>query len=223
MSLLITSSKQSRGGSSQTIDIGIEKPYNYINNFLNSVKIPPGSEIAVESVKINRDPLIQTKDKLLMGWFGKRFHQTSGSSVSETSEYVIPSLVMEAETKARAPTEYADLLKESFNDMYSYHPEFNVNKTAVSVSYSTSGTFTGFEVSMETCSQAAVTRVPDSLMVIDPNGYDERVGGDPDFKKQPILFGALGANSSNTKIRYNDTNGSITAISNEAKGAIFIK
>ena len=221
MSLLITSSKQSRGGSSQTIDIGIEKPYNYINNFQNPLKIPLGSEIAVESVKINRDPLIQTKDKLLMGWFGKRFHQTSGSSVSETSEYVIPSLVMEAEKKARAPTEYADLLKESFNDMYSYHPEFNVNKTAVSVSYSTSGTFTGFEVSMETCSQAAATRVPDSLMVVDPNGYDEDAFGDPDFKKQPVLFGAGGANSSNTKIEYDDVSGSVTANSSEAVACIF--
>ena len=202
MSLLITSSKQTRGGSSQTIDIGIEKPYNYINNFQNPLKIPVGSEIAVESVKINREARIQTRDKKMMGWFGKRFHQTSGSSVSETAEYVIPSLVMERETTARAPLEYADLLKRTFNDMYSYHPEFNVNKTAVSVSYSGTGAFAGFEVSMETCSQAAVTRVPDSLMVVDPNGYDDNVFGEPDFKKQPILFGAGGANSSNTKIQY---------------------
>jgi len=83
MSLLITSSKQPRVGG--TVDIGIEKPFNYINNFQNPVKIPANSEIAVESVKINRLPRIQAKDKLILGWFGKRFHQTSASSINETS------------------------------------------------------------------------------------------------------------------------------------------
>ena len=202
MSLLITSSKQTRGGSSQTIDIGIEKPYNYINNFQNPLKIPVGSEIAVESVKINREPRIQAKDKLLMGWFGRRFHQTSGSSVSETSEYVIPSLVLEQVKKeSSSPVEFAGILKEAFNDMYSYHPEFNVNKTAVSVSYSAKGEFAGFEVSMETCSQTAANQVPASLMIIDPNGYEEDpVTFVPDFANQAVLFGAGGANSSNKSI-----------------------
>ena len=91
MSLLITSSKQPRVGG--TIDIGIERPFNYINNFQNPVKIPKNSEIAVESVKINRQPRIQAKDKTILGWFGRRFHQTSGSSVSETSEYVIANVL----------------------------------------------------------------------------------------------------------------------------------
>lgn len=225
MSLLITSSKQTRGGSSQTIDIGIEKPYNYINNFQNPLKIPAGSEIAVESVKINREPRIQVKDKLLMGWFGKRFHQTSGSSVSETAEYVIPSLFMERAAStygpAVTPTDFAEILKESFNEMYSYHPEFNVNKTAVSVSYTAGGAVSGFEVSMETCSQTAANRVPDSMMVVDANGYDDDALDIPLFGNQPILFGAGGANSSNTKIEYSDTSGSITARSNLAVACIF--
>jgi hypothetical protein len=222
MSLLITSSKQTRGGSSQTIDIGIEKPYNYINNFQNPLKVPPNSEIAVESVKINREPRIQVKNKLMMGWFGKRFHQTSGSSVSETAEYVIPSLVLQKlTTESRSPLEFADILKDAFNDMYCYHPEFNFNKTAVSVSYSTTGEFAGFEISMETCSQTADARIPDSLMIIDPKGYDEETDGTPDFSEQPILFGSGGANSSNTKIEYDDTSGSVTTNSTDAVACIF--
>ena len=223
MSLLITSSKQTRGGKTQTIDLGIEKPYNYINNFQNPLKIPVGSEIAVESVKINREPRIQAKDKLLMGWFGRRFHQTSGSSVSETSEYVIPSLVLEQVKKeSSSPVEFAGILKEAFNDMYSYHPEFNVNKTAVSVSYSAKGEFAGFEVSMETCSQTAANQVPASLMIIDPNGYEEDpVTFVPDFANQAVLFGAGGANSSNTNIEYDDTSGSVTSRSNQAVACIF--
>ena len=220
MSLLVTSSKQTRGGSSQTIDLGVEKPYNYINNFQNSLKVPANSEIAVESVKINREPRIQVKDKLMLGWFGKRFHQTSGSSVSETAEYVIPSLVIQKATKAASPLEFADILKKSFNEMYSYHPEFNFTKTEVNVSHSPTGTFSGYTISMETCSQLAASRIPNSLMVIDPNGYDE-LNGFPDFKNQPILYGSGTANSSNTKIIYDGTSGSITAKSNEAVACIF--
>ena len=227
MSLLITSSKQTRSGNSQTIQLGIEKPYNYINNFQNTLKIPANSEIAVESVKINREPRIQAKDKLMMGWFGKRFHQTSGSSVSETAEYVIPSLVLdEISRDSSSPVEFADILRRTFNDMYTYHPEFNFNKTAVNVSYSAKGEFAGFEVSMETCSQVAAIRLPDSLMVIDPFGYDELLddagapSGYPDFSKQPILFGSGGNSSSNTKMIYDDATGIITSKTNEAVACI---
>ncbi len=209
MSLLITSSKQPRVGG--TVDIGIEKPFNYINNFQNPVKIPANSEIAVESVKLNRQPRIQAKDKLLLGWFGKRFHQTSGSSVSETSEYVVPN-ILPLPKDSSSPLEFRTELKNIFNDMYSYHPEFNVNPTAVNVSYSTTGAFTGYTVSMETCSQLAANRIPDSVMIIDANGYDEDADGDIDFKNSnPVLFGTGGASASNTKIEYSDTTGVITA------------
>tara|TARA_R110000796_G_scaffold155378_1_gene272063 strand:+ start:818 stop:2941 length:2124 start_codon:yes stop_codon:yes gene_type:complete len=218
MSLLITSSKQPRVGG--TVDIGIEKPFNYINNFQNPLKVPANSEIAVESVKINRQPRIQAKDKLMLGWFGKRFHQTSGSSVSETSEYIIPN-VLPLPKDSSSPIEFADQLKEIFNDMYTYHPDFNVNKTEVNVSYTTTGAFAGYEVSMETCSQLAANRIPDSVMVIDAHGYDENASGIPKFTtSNPILFGAGGSNSSNTKIEYDDSSGSITAKTDDTMAVI---
>jgi len=218
MSLLITSSKQPRVGG--TVDIGIEKPFNYINNFQNPVKIPANSEIAVESVKLNRQPRIQAKDKLLLGWFGKRFHQTSGSSVSETSEYVVPN-ILPLPKDSSSPLEFKTQLKNIFNDMYSYHPEFNVNPTTVNVSYSTTGAFTGYTVSMETCSQLAASRIPDSVMIIDPEGFDETADGFPDFTGgNPVLFGSGGANSSNTKIKYDDATGIITAKSDKTMAVI---
>ena len=217
MSLLITSSKQPRVGG--TVDIGIEKPFNYINNFQNPIKIPANSEIAVESVKINRQPRIQTKDRTFYGWFGKRFHETSGSSVSETAEYIIPN-VYPISKESLSPIEFGVELKDIFNEMYSYHPEFNVNTTQVNVSYTTEGAFSGYEVSMETCSQAAATRLP--AMVIDPNGFDDNADGDPVFTfGNPILFGATTeASSSNTKILYDPSNGSITSKSNESVAII---
>jgi len=224
MSLLITSSKQPGVGG--TVDIGIEKPFNYINNFQNPLKVPANSEIAVESVKLNRQPRIQAKDKLFLGWFGKRFHETSGSSVSETSEYVVPN-ILPLPKDSSSPLEFRDQLTDIFNDVYSYHPEFNVNKTQVNVSYSDTGAFTGYTVSLETCSQSAANRIPDSVMIIDANGYDEELDelgdgtGFPDYNQgNPILFGAGGQNSSNTKIEYNDTTGSLTSRSSESVAII---
>jgi hypothetical protein len=220
MSLLITSSKQPRVGG--TIDIGIERPFNYINNFQNPVKIPKNSEIAVESVKINRQPRIQAKDKTILGWFGRRFHQTSGSSVSETSEYVIAN-VLPIQKDSSSPLEFADQLKDIFNDMYSYHPEFDVTQTVVSVSYTAEGAFNGYLVDMSETAATPATRIPDSVMIIDPNGYDDDAGGiGPDFSQSnPILFGATTLeSSSNTKILYDPSSGSITAKSNESVAII---
>jgi len=223
MSLLITSSKQPGVGG--TVDIGIEKPFNYINNFQNPLKVPANSEIAVESVKLNRQPRIQAKDKLFLGWFGKRFHETSGSSVSETSEYVVPN-ILPLPKDSSSPLEFRDQLTDIFNDVYSYHPEFNVNKTAVNVSYSDTGAFTGYTVSMETCSQLAANRIPDSIMIIDGNGYDDATEDGnpiafPNFSQSnPVLFGTTGANSSNTKIEYNDSTGTITAKSDDTMALI---
>ena len=51
MSLIITSSSQ---GLDETNQIGIAKPEQFKNHLINSLMIEPDSQIAVESVKINR-------------------------------------------------------------------------------------------------------------------------------------------------------------------------
>ena len=55
MSLIITSSSQ---GVNETNQIGIARPEQYKNFVRNSLMVPPNSEIAVESIKINRLPLL---------------------------------------------------------------------------------------------------------------------------------------------------------------------
>ena len=55
MSLIITSSSQ---GLNETNQIGIARPEQYKNYMQNSLIVPPNSEIAVESIKINRLPLL---------------------------------------------------------------------------------------------------------------------------------------------------------------------
>ena len=54
MSLVITSNdKSSRPNTAMTF-----KPYSYQNNLINTMKIPPNSEIALHSAKIQKEGTI---------------------------------------------------------------------------------------------------------------------------------------------------------------------
>ena len=58
MSLLITSNETIDGGNAP-VNVGINRPYDYINNFSQPLEIPPNSKIAVQSVKINKEGGLQ--------------------------------------------------------------------------------------------------------------------------------------------------------------------
>jgi len=75
MSLIVASSSQqgySRGSGVNTrTALGIENPSQFQNYFTSPIKLPPNAEIAVESIKIRRDALIDVEDETLMySYFG---------------------------------------------------------------------------------------------------------------------------------------------------------
>ena len=87
MSLIITSSNKSRN----TIQNAIDAPYHYRNDFRSGMTIPANSEIAVESVKINRNPTIDYEPgQDTFFWFGERL--LSDASYKESLSYIIPSI-----------------------------------------------------------------------------------------------------------------------------------
>ena len=53
MSLIITSNTPSKevGESS----VGINRPFSYVNNLNDTLKIPANAKVAVQSIKINKD------------------------------------------------------------------------------------------------------------------------------------------------------------------------
>tara|TARA_R110000796_G_scaffold42198_3_gene104458 strand:+ start:174 stop:2381 length:2208 start_codon:yes stop_codon:yes gene_type:complete len=81
MSLIVASSSQEQYGGvegtrTQTIR-GIEAPSSFQNYFTSPIKIPVNAEIAVESVKIRRDALVDIESQTMMyKYFGKL--QTTG-------------------------------------------------------------------------------------------------------------------------------------------------
>ena len=89
MSLIVTSSNQSQYGGESRVSTtrtlaGIEAPSSYQNHFTSPLKIPANAEIAVESVKIRRDALLDIENETLMyHYFGHLQDDTDAGDLQE--------------------------------------------------------------------------------------------------------------------------------------------
>ena len=93
MSLLITSSQSKQNTNS----IPIERPEQYTNHIRGSLTIPANSEIAVDSVKINHNPLFDFQDGACsMFWFGERLDKTLTNAIDEGTKYGLYGIVSRA-------------------------------------------------------------------------------------------------------------------------------
>ena len=154
MSLIITSSSQ---GSDETNQIGIAKPEQYKNHLINSLMIEPDSEIAVESVKINRLPMLDAGAGIVGNfWFGERLSTTK--KLEDSLSYMIPTenLIGRSLTPADFADEYVNTLKEA----YSLHPEINSNIITMTTAYDGAGVFTGYGYVMPQIGSAPSSLLP---------------------------------------------------------------
>ena len=136
MSLIVTSSSQQElgglgSGHRVKTKTGIESSSQYQNHFMSPIKIPENAEIAVESVKIRRDALIDVNDETLMySYFGRL------QSEVDAPDYTQGRLEMPIPIRPNPGTydlvgwvsEIQDRLNESYNN-----PEIFGNYTVASV------------------------------------------------------------------------------------------
>jgi len=138
MSLILVSSTE---GSGQTNQIGVSVPYQFRNHLKNPLIIEPFSEIAVESVKLNRVPQIDYEGGLVTNfWFGERLAE---NGLDSSLSYFIPSENVIAE--GSPPMEFADKFKDVLKQTYSQHPEIDSQNVEVNILVDNNGAFTGFE------------------------------------------------------------------------------
>ena len=138
MSLLITSSSE---GAGQTNQIGISVPYQFRNNLKNPLIIEPLSEIAVESVKINRMPQIDYKGALVANlWFGERLQE---GGLENSLSYFIPC--ENTIDEGLSPLDFSEKFKRILQENYSCHPEIDSQNIAVNIISDVIGGFVGFE------------------------------------------------------------------------------
>jgi len=155
MSLLICSSSE---GTNDTNQIGISVPYQFRNNLKSPLIIEPFSEIAVESVKINRVPQIDYEGGLVTNfWFGERLAE---NGLDNSLSYFIPSENIIAE--GSSPLDFCDKFKKVLQQAYSLHPEINSQNIEVNIVVnSTTGEFNGFEFKIpQVGSSASLSTIP---------------------------------------------------------------
>lgn len=125
MSLLITSSQS----KVNTNSIGIEDPSQYTNHMRGSLTIKPNSQIAVDSVKINRNPLIDYSDGAnTLFWFGERLDTTPFTNpLPQTTSWPISQ---ENLIKSSVGIqEFQSVFRKMLREAYCYHPEVNTSST----------------------------------------------------------------------------------------------
>ena len=174
MSLIITSSSQ---GSDETNQIGIAKPEQYKNHLINSLMIEPDSEIAVESVKINRLPMLDAGAGIVGNfWFGRRLSEVVPLELSLS--YIIPTENLIG--RSLTPVDFADEYVNTLREAYSLHPEIDSNSIEMNSQFDAAGAFTGYQYLIPQIGSAGVNALPanttevgDPLNTNDSNNTDE--------------------------------------------------
>ena len=157
MSLIITSSHE----VGQTPQYQVDAPYAFRNNFGSGMKIPANSEIAVESVKINRQPTLDYEPgQNTLFWFGQRLE--TNASLDESQSYIIPS---ENRIKANlSPEDFSEAFVPMINTAYSLHPEINtvsgISMTPLHTTTSVIHPFQGFRYNIQQIGASATSKVP---------------------------------------------------------------
>ena len=149
MSLIIASSSQEeysaiQGGAPTRTLAGIEAPSSFQNHFTSPIKVPKDAEIAVESIKIRRDALIDIENNCVMyKYFGKL--QTTGTpgagDVESRLEMPIP---MRPRPGTYNTDDWVDELKRVLNESYG-NPEI-YNNYDVTQSTNASGQVDGIQI-----------------------------------------------------------------------------
>lgn len=151
MSLIVTSSNQSQYGGRARVATtrtlaGIEAPSSYQNHFTSPLKIPANAEVAVESVKIRRDALLDIEDETLMyHYFGHLQDDTeAGDLLQQRVEMPIPIRPRPGSYNVDG---WVKELEKRLNDSY-HNPEI-YGQFTVTNQVNASGQTTGISISCE--------------------------------------------------------------------------
>ena len=168
MSLIITSSNR----SGETNQYQVDAPYHYRNDFRSGMKIAPNSQIAVESVKINRQAALDYESGQVTNfWFGERL--TENASLDNSLSYMIPSI--NTIKKNLSPVDFSEDFAKIIKTAYAIHPEIDtVGGVSMDPIVSTTGGFAGFQYNINQVGVSASDLVP-------PSGTEVAIFGSVDY------------------------------------------
>lgn len=150
MSLIITTSKLSENDN--VGQLPSEKPANYTNFFRSPITIPPNSEIAVESVKINRTANVNIKDN---SFFCHYFGQIADEESDRPFQIECPRRIRPDQGMYNL-TEYKQELNSKLNKQYG-HPSIFGN-ASVTINTTATGQENGLKLKFIQRSQHLTNR-----------------------------------------------------------------
>jgi hypothetical protein len=140
MSLVVLSNQQS---FSSGVAQNIENPVRFQNSFSKSIEIPPDSEVAVVSAKINRSNMFDTGDQANFKlYLGEELSQIKSLQDVISTPFTI-DLSVNGGSKQLSPLELANRVEDSINEQF-FHPEF-IARTVVNASFGSNGAFEGLQ------------------------------------------------------------------------------
>jgi len=168
MSLIITSSNR----TGETNQYQVDAPYHYRNDFRSGMKIAPNSQIAVESVKINRQAALDYESGQVTNfWFGERLAENA--SLDNSLSYMIPSI--NTIKKNLSPVDFSEEFVKIIKTAYAIHPEIDtVGGVSMDAIVSATGGFSGFRYNINQVSASAADLVP-------PSGTEKVIFGDMSY------------------------------------------
>ena len=154
MSLIITSSAE----FDETNQMGVALPFQYRNNLKNPLVIQPNSEIAVESIKLQRQAILDYGNSNTTNfWFGERL--ADDDAYDTQTSYFIPST--NDLLGSKSPADFAEEFKVLLQEVYSLHPEINAKSIEVNITTdSTTGEFKGFQYKIPQFGGEATSVIP---------------------------------------------------------------
>ena len=168
MSLILTSSQDPRN----LPQFSTSAPYQYRNDFRSGLKIPANSEIAVESVKINRNPALDyEQSQVTLFWFGERLEVNA--SLGNSMSWIIPSI--NTIDRNLSPEDFKEEFEKIIKTALSLHPEIDtvngVTMTTIHTTTSVVNPFQGYRYNINQIGASATSAVP-------PSGYEKLIFGD---------------------------------------------
>jgi hypothetical protein len=153
MSLIVSTSKLEEN----TSNISSENPSNFTNFFRSPIKIAPNSEIAVESVKINRTPNVHIKSN---SYFCHYFGQKNDESDDKPYQIEAPRRIQLDEGTYNLD-EYKNQLASKLNKCYG-HPSIFAN-ASVDINTTATGEEAGLKIKFVQRDSGSGTNITNQL------------------------------------------------------------
>ena len=213
MSLIIASSSQEQysalqGGAVTRTLAGLEAPSSFQNHFTSPIKVPQNAEIAVESVKIRRNALIDIESNCVMyKYFGKlQTGVTDTTGVQSRLEMPIP---IRPNPGTYNTTDWITELKRILNNSYC-NPEIYDNYTTVSRT-NASGQVIGMDIaSQQRGDSSAKNQAPGASTMLTNYWENPNQLSNPDYKPGTSWTSTLvGANKEVERLQANNASLSV--------------